>query len=348
MCQLAQDARQKWCSGVHGRGNFDGKWGTLCIIAPGNIALPVPPFTQSLSVSIQHPTQKQDHPTRRSALIVGLSLLALQPVHAKAIKAPALQQQPEHWPFASTVPGGIARLDLGLASTRPTAYLGDVPLLVLEDANHWTALVGIALSTAPGPATVAVQSDTGGMRTMNFTVAQKHYAVQKLKVAPAKVDLSDVDKARFAREQAYMATVLATFSQPALSASMLRMAVPVAGRRSSSFGLRRDFNGQIRSPHSGMDIAAPPGTPVRAPLPGRVIDTGDYFFGGSTVWLDHGGGLLTMVCHLSAIHVNVGDTVKTGDRVASVGATGRVTGPHLHFGVVLNRQMVDPALFLGV
>jgi biotin carboxyl carrier protein len=335
MCQLAQDARQKWCSGVHGGGNFEGKWGTLCIIAPGNIALSVPAFTQSLSVSIQHPSLKQDHPTRRSALFVGLSLLALQ-------------QQPEHWPFASTVPGGIARLDLGLASIRPTAYLGDGPLLVLEDANHWTALVGIALSTAPGPATVAVQSDTGGMRTMNFTVAQKHYAVQKLKVAPAKVDLSDVDKTRFAREQADMATVLATFSQPLLSASTLRMAMPVAGCRSSSFGLRRDFNGQIRSPHSGMDIAAPPGTPVRAPLPGRVIDTGDYFFGGSTAWLDHGGGLLTMVCHLSAIHVNVGDTVKTGDRVASVGATGRVTGPHLHFGVVLNRQMVDPALFLGV
>ncbi|ABM32866.1 peptidase M23B [Paracidovorax citrulli AAC00-1] len=139
---------------------------------------------------------------------------------------------------------------------------------------------------------------------------------------------------------------MATFSTPLPRAADLAMRQPVPGRRSSSFGLRRVFNGQARNPHSGMDIAAATGTPVVAPLPGKVIDTGDYFFNGGTVWLDHGGGLLTMYCHLSAIDVQVGDTLATGQPFCKVGATGRVTGPHLHWGVMLNRTMVDPALFL--
>ena len=226
------------------------------------------------------------------------------------------------------------------------AHLGDVPLLVLGDAKGWTALVGIALSTTPGSASIAVQSESGVPRRVDFTVVPKLYSTQKLKVASSKVDLSDDDEARFERERVHMASVLATFSEPLPHASMLRMAAPVSGRRSSSFGLRRVFNGQPRSPHSGMDIAAASGVPVLAPLSGRIVDIGDYIFGGNTVVTDHGGGLLTMVGHLSAIYVKVGDLVKAGDRVASVGATGRVTGPHLHFGVVLNRKMVDPALFL--
>ncbi len=95
-----------------------------------------------------------------------------------------------------------------------------------------------------------------------------------------------------------------------------------------------------------MDIAAAAGTPVVAPAAGRVIDTGDYFFNGNTVWIDHGAGLLTMLCHLSAIDVKPGDEVAPGQRVGAVGATGRVTGAHLHWSLSLNRTMVDPELFV--
>ena len=333
----------------------------LCIIAPGlyetvlgkHLAqgpaiLGVPqahPALFSTFSNLPHPLTHSASTalSRRKAIIASLSLLTLHRAQAAATQKSA----PGPWPQALAVPGGIARLDLGPAAARPVAYLGNIPLLVLGDARRWTALVGISLSTLPGPANIAVQRDDGSQRLVDFVVAPKLYPVQKLKVAPSKVDLTEADEARYAREHAHMATVLATFTERLQDNSGLRMTAPVGGRRSSSFGLRRVFNGQARSPHSGMDIAAATGTPVLAPLTGRVIDTGDYFFGGNTVFMDHGGGLLTMVGHLSAIHVKVGDIVKTGDRLASVGATGRVTGPHLHWGVVLNRKMVDPTLFLG-
>ena len=280
---------------------------------------------------------------RRFAVLGGLGLLVL-PAAGRATTQPA--PAPDVWPQASQVPGGIARLSLGAAAARPAALAGDIRLLVLGDAMEWTALVGIALSAAPGETSIWVQS-AGDRRKVAYTVRPKRYLEQRLKVSPRTVDLSPEDTARFERERAHLATVMATFTEPFPDGQALRMRVPTAGRRSSSFGLRRVFNGQARSPHSGMDIAAPTGTPVVAPLPGRVIDTGDYFFNGNTVWLDHGGGLLSMVCHLSAIDVHPGDSLKTGERLGAVGATGRVTGPHLHWGVMLNRTMVDPALFVG-
>lgn len=278
------------------------------------------------------------------------------------------------WPNALAVPGGVVRLSLGPSATAPAVFSGEVPVLVLGDAIEWTAVLGIPLSAPPGeasvtvvasghtdgatPATPAVPANSANRatgptqppRTLRYTVADKRYAEQRLKVAPRTVDLAPEDLARFERERDHQREVMATFTPPPpawhTQPQALRMQVPTPGRRSSSFGLRRVFNGQGRNPHSGMDIAAPTGTPVVAPLAGRVMDTGDYFFNGHTVWLDHGAGLLTMVCHLSRIDVAVGEVLSPGQRLGAVGATGRVTGPHLHWGVVLNRTMVDPALFI--
>ena len=244
------------------------------------------------------------------------------------------------------VPGGVVTLELGAAPQRPRVSYAEVPALVLGDPTRWQAVVGIALSATPGPASVNVVDAPGAApRRVAFEIRPMRYAEQQLSVAPGQVNLSKEDLARYERERAHQAQVISTFS--AAVPTSLGMRSPVAGPRSSSFGLRRVFNGQARNPHSGMDIAAPVGTPVVAPLPGRVIDSGDYFFNGKTVWLDHGGGLLSMVCHLSLIRVKVGDELVSGERIGDVGATGRVTGPHLHWSVSLNRAMVDPALFLA-
>ena len=247
-------------------------------------------------------------------------------------------------PLPRSVPGGVALLDLGAASYAPRASFGGVPVLVFGGPASWTAVVGIALSAKPGASHIALQRAGAAEARMPFTIEAFQYAEQRLTVPPGKVDLSKPNLERYERERTHLGQVMATFSN-GLPAS-LRMRQPTAGPRSSSFGQRRFFNGQARSPHSGMDIAAAAGTPVIAAAPGRVIDSGDYFFNGRTVWLDHGRGLLTMYCHLSVIDAKPGDTLTVGDALGAVGASGRVTGAHLHWAVSLNRAMVDPALFL--
>ncbi len=262
-----------------------------------------------------------------------------------ACVAPARSAAPSTpLPGFAAVPGGVARVDLGSAAAAPTVQLDGRRVLVVREQRRWIALVGIDLRTEPGSTLALRVTDDSGSRELALRVQPKQYAVQHLKVAPRHVQLSPEDLARHEREREHLTGVLRHWTDAA--PPTLRLRTPAPGRRSSSFGLRRVFNGEARAPHSGMDIAAPVGTPVVAAAAGTVIDTGEYFFNGRTVIVDHGQGFLTLYCHLDAIGAAVGAQLATGGALGTVGATGRVTGAHLHFGVYLNATAVDPALFL--
>jgi murein DD-endopeptidase MepM/ murein hydrolase activator NlpD len=248
-------------------------------------------------------------------------------------------------PRSSNVPGGVVVVDIGAASgPAPAAEWQGNPVLVAKEGARYKAVVGIALSVDPGNYQLELTEANGTKRDVPVKIAPKKYREQRLTVAPGQVDLSPEDTARVEGEQKRQYTSTHSFSDPLPATFVLRQ--PVAGKPSDSFGSRRIFNGQPRNPHSGMDIPAPSGAPITAPADGVVLDTGDFFFNGNTVFIDHGHGFVTMYCHLSAYAVKKGDAVKTGQLIGKVGATGRVTGPHLHFGVLLNGASVDPSLFL--
>ncbi len=270
-------------------------------------------------------------------------------------------------PEQRRVPGGIAIVSLGAADTVPgEVFFNEHRSPVLRSGPDWVAVIGIPLDTKPGPQAAQLvpaggtrpaqatsvdarpaQATSGAApgRPLEFNVADRKYEEQRLQVKNKHhVNPDEQDMARIDRERVRIDAALGTYTAGRIPDFSMRQ--PVAGARSSSFGLRRFFNGEARNPHSGMDIAAPAGTPIGAPAPGRVLDTGDFFFNGNTVFLDHGEGVVTMYCHMSRIDVKPGQEVATGAVLGLVGATGRVTGPHLHFGVAINRAMVDPALLL--
>lgn len=247
-------------------------------------------------------------------------------------------------PQHAAVPGGVAVVALGDHARAPQAYYQGRRVMVLQDGGQWQAVIGIPLGAKPGRHTLRVQPAGGKDRTLTFTVGAKQYEEQHLKVPPRMVNPGPEDQQRIARELALSTATYRTFSEA--TAIPTRFILPVAGRYSSPFGLRRFFNGEPRNPHSGIDLAAPLGTPIRAPASGRVIATGDFYYNGNTVFLDHGQGLVTMYCHLDGIAVQPGQAIEAGQNLGTVGATGRVTGPHLHWSVSLNDARVDPLLFL--
>ena len=240
------------------------------------------------------------------------------------------------------VPGGVAVIELPLQEQSPKAtYQGKPVLVIKEDGKRWIAIVGIPLTVKPGKQTLEANG-----QTLSFDVGSKHYREQRITLKnQEQVTPNNSNLKRIERELAEQTKAYKTFSprQP----SNLYFDKPVDGPLSSPFGLRRFFNGQERNPHSGLDFAVPHGTPIKAPAAGRVILVGDYFFNGKTVFVDHGQGLISMFCHLSAIDVAVGDELARGQALGKVGSTGRSTGPHLHWNVSLNDARVDPAIFIG-
>lgn len=265
-------------------------------------------------------------------------LLTIALLFASAVSAQTL-------PREASVPGGVALLTLPDSPRQPQVEYEGNPVMVVPRDQGWTAVVGIPLTAEPGRHKVRVIHGDGAVSTRMFTVREKDYATQHLTIKNKRmVSPNAEDLKRIGRDRQSIVAALASLSRPETVA--LDFEPPVPGPRSSSFGLRRFFNGQPRKPHSGMDIAAPQGTVVQAPAPGRVVETGDYFFNGKTVFVDHGHGLVTMYCHLDRIDVQPGDSIERGAPLGTVGMTGRVTGAHLHWSVSLNRTMVDPALFL--
>lgn len=240
-------------------------------------------------------------------------------------------------PDHDSVPGGVAIVSV---PTSDYVTFNGRPVWVAEQSDGLVAIVGIPLSSKPGKH--ILKTDAGDIA---FTVSEKEYRVQRLTIKnDRKVNPYAQDMERITRERKEMNQAFHAFDESLPTDANFDL--PVEGIVSSSFGLRRILNDQPRNPHSGMDIAAVEGTPVYAPADGKIAATGDYFFNGNTILVDHGKGLITMYCHLSAMDVKPGDRVSRGDLIGKVGQTGRVTGAHLHWSISLNNARVNPDLFL--
>lgn len=246
---------------------------------------------------------------------------------------PGASALPEH----QAVPGGVAVIPIGIIEK--TFYNG-APVMTVTHEDEAYALVGIPLNATTGEHEIIV-----GARQIAFIVEPLEYETQHLTIKNRRqVNPLPEDLKRISRDRQEMDAAFTHFNTSINPQTVFRQ--PTQGPMSSSFGLRRILNGEPRNPHSGLDIAAPEGTPIVAPATGEIVAVGDYFFNGNTVLIDHGQGLITMYCHMSRIDVSPGDMVNAGDEIGAVGQTGRVTGAHLHWSVSLNNARVNPELFL--
>ncbi len=248
---------------------------------------------------------------------------------------------PEHAPW----PGGIGIVPIDADTTQPTVTVNEHQALVVRKDGQWVAVVGIPLDQDAATPLIATISRPGDMdKEIAIRLQPADYRVQHLNVDRKYVDPGPEALERIFAERKIIDGALTSWR--ARDLDDVGLSAPVPGARSTSFGSRRVFNDQPRSPHKGMDISASSGTPINAPMSGVVTATGDYYFNGNTVIVDHGQGFISLYCHLSEIDVEEGQSVAGGELLGKVGATGRVTGPHLHFATYLNGTAVDPALLL--
>ncbi len=250
------------------------------------------------------------------------------------------------FPKDSRVPGGIAIIPLKKDMPSYAFTFNKKPLLISQKNGLSYAIVGLSLRLKPGE--YYISGHYGGSKALVkkfFNIKDKKYKTQSITIKnKRKVNPYAKDMDRIIREKKRK-TKAANYrtNEPAY----LDFSIPVNGILTGSYGKRRVFNGQARNPHSGMDIAADNGVPISSPADGEVIESGDFFFSGNIIYINHGQGLISLYAHLSEMNVKIGDKVKKGQIIGKVGATGRVTGPHLHWSVGLNGTWIDPALFLN-
>lgn len=240
--------------------------------------------------------------------------------------------------------GGVAVVDVGKFLKKPTIFYKSKEAKAIKKDGKYFAVIGLGLNEKAGQRhIVAVKGDQ--KRDFYFHIKPKSYKKQYIKLETNKrVNLSKKNLARYQKEQINTKKLLGSFNKE-LSTD-LNFISPLSGRLTSTFGTQRYYNNVPKAPHKGVDIAAKRGTPIVATQSGYVDIREEYFFNGNTIYLDHGEGAVSVYCHMSKFAVELGDFVNKGDVIGYVGTTGRSTGPHLHFGLMLNGAAVDPRVFI--
>jgi murein DD-endopeptidase MepM/ murein hydrolase activator NlpD len=312
------------------------------ILGTGAMRMPVP--------RIESATQTRG---RAIPAILGLCLCITPPISASAILAAPAETRVTHR-ARSLQPGEVVAITVDsphpLHDVRVAAFGRSFSCFETADPLKWSSLIGIDLDTTPGRYVVAVTArDADGKAvTVEYpiTIAPKTFATRTLTVDPQFVTPPREALARIEQESKKVRAILDVVSPERYWIGPF--VLPVPGRTISEFGKRSVYNGQPRSPHAGTDFAGATGTPVKAPNAGRVVLAANLYYSGNTIILDHGCGLFSYFGHLSVLSVHEGDAVATGDVVGKVGATGLVTGPHLHWSVRLAGTRVDPLSLIDV
>jgi murein DD-endopeptidase MepM/ murein hydrolase activator NlpD len=245
-------------------------------------------------------------------------------------------------------PSGDATPAAGLARVTGT-FLGEtLSFAPSGSTGEWSAWAVVGVEEKPGTKPLAIDAkDEEGhdLRvSRDVRIAAKSFPTEKLTVKEQYVEPPPEVAERIASETKRLAALYATRTPSALAG--VPFVRPVPGEPLGTFGARRILNGKPRSPHPGLDLRAGTGTPVMAAGPGRVVLASELYFSGNTVIVDHGEGLFTLYAHLSRIDVREGDAVARGAQVGLSGATGRVTGPHLHWGAKVGDRPFDPTALL--
>ncbi|MBG0777179.1 MAG: M23 family metallopeptidase [Desulfovibrionaceae bacterium] len=288
-------------------------------------------------------------------LVVVFCLLAAVPARAEvSVSCPDTVSPGQPFLVRVSAPEGLAAVRLQWRDRTveppvrpaPGASSGDTKT---APATRADVLLGLGLDEKPGTLSLRVRATTAAgarvavLRTLR--VVPKQYPEERLTVKKGFVHLDEKALARHNKEKAMVHEAMEHLdAAPQWSCPFVR---PVPGKVLSVFGMRRVFNGEPRSPHSGVDFRGAVGTSVHAAAAGRVLVADDLYFAGNCVYIDHGQGVVTVYAHLSRIDVRPGQEVAAGQVLGKVGATGRVTGPHLHFGAFVYGELVDPEVLLN-